>query len=381
MPSTIAGAGMREYGFAKDADAGWPLGILRWNKTGELIIQRLPHARRLAHRPRRNPPPIRRHWHTWLLRRRRPLPSMHASTLRMTSPKTSMATSSSTTSTTPSIDASTPKPASSIPSSALGEVGRGGDGGPATEAEMDTHCGIAIADNGDIYISSEWANNIRRVDAQTGTHRPLRRTSSSPLPIRIGPQQTLLRARTWPRGIQRRWRPKGNRRLLPSRTPRLRLRGRSLRVRQLQRPHPKDRHGHWHRYHSPGQWDSAPPTVTAALRSKHPLSCRTPSASTTVTTSTSAKSTASASDESMPRQASSPPLREQACRAWAQKASPQPKPKSTPSKLESGPTPMAPSSTTTAEAGPDASTDKPASSPPCSEARPSTTANLRPTPF
>ena len=36
--TTIAGKGMREGIPAKEADAGWPLGILRWNKTGELLI-------------------------------------------------------------------------------------------------------------------------------------------------------------------------------------------------------------------------------------------------------------------------------------------------------------------------------------------------------
>ena len=49
-----------------------------------------------------------------------------------------------------------------------GKTGRGGDGGPALDAEMDTHCGIAIDDDGNLYLSSEWANNIRRVDAATG---------------------------------------------------------------------------------------------------------------------------------------------------------------------------------------------------------------------
>ena len=46
--------------------------------------------------------------------------------------------------------------------------GRGGEGGPAVEAELDTHCGIAIDGDGNVYISSEWANNIRRIDARTG---------------------------------------------------------------------------------------------------------------------------------------------------------------------------------------------------------------------
>ena len=49
-----------------------------------------------------------------------------------------------------------------------GKIGRGGDGGPATEAELDTTCGIAIDGDGNVYLSSEWSNNIRRVDARTG---------------------------------------------------------------------------------------------------------------------------------------------------------------------------------------------------------------------
>ena len=49
-----------------------------------------------------------------------------------------------------------------------GKVGRGGDGGPALDAEMDTHCGIAVDGEGNIYVSSEWTNNIRRIDTKTG---------------------------------------------------------------------------------------------------------------------------------------------------------------------------------------------------------------------
>ena len=49
-----------------------------------------------------------------------------------------------------------------------GRVGRGGDGGPALDAEMDTHCGIAVDEDRNIYVSSEWTNNIRRIDAKTG---------------------------------------------------------------------------------------------------------------------------------------------------------------------------------------------------------------------
>ena len=49
-----------------------------------------------------------------------------------------------------------------------GKRGRGGDGDAAVDAETDTTCGIAVAANGDLYVSSEWSNNIRRVDARTG---------------------------------------------------------------------------------------------------------------------------------------------------------------------------------------------------------------------
>ena len=38
-----------------------------------------------------------------------------------------------------------------------------------SDAELDTHCGIAVDGDGNVYISSEWANNIRRIDARTGT--------------------------------------------------------------------------------------------------------------------------------------------------------------------------------------------------------------------
>ncbi|MCY4544922.1 MAG: hypothetical protein OXD39_06770 [Gemmatimonadetes bacterium] len=49
-----------------------------------------------------------------------------------------------------------------------GEIGRGGDGGPALDAELDCTCGVAVDPDGNVYLSSEWTNNIRRIDAQTG---------------------------------------------------------------------------------------------------------------------------------------------------------------------------------------------------------------------
>jgi DNA-binding beta-propeller fold protein YncE len=49
-----------------------------------------------------------------------------------------------------------------------GRAGRGGDGGPALQAELDCTCGVAVDSDGNVYLSDEWACNIRRVDARTG---------------------------------------------------------------------------------------------------------------------------------------------------------------------------------------------------------------------
>jgi sugar lactone lactonase YvrE len=49
-----------------------------------------------------------------------------------------------------------------------GRVGRGGEGGPALDAEFDTCTGIAVDDDGNAYLCGEWENNIRRIDANSG---------------------------------------------------------------------------------------------------------------------------------------------------------------------------------------------------------------------
>ena len=49
-----------------------------------------------------------------------------------------------------------------------GKRGRGGDGGPATEAELDCTCGIAVDAQGNIFLTDEWAGNVRRIHAKTG---------------------------------------------------------------------------------------------------------------------------------------------------------------------------------------------------------------------
>ena len=49
-----------------------------------------------------------------------------------------------------------------------GKTGRGGDGLPALEAEFDTTCGVAVDDGGNIYVCHKWDSNVSRVDAETG---------------------------------------------------------------------------------------------------------------------------------------------------------------------------------------------------------------------
>jgi sugar lactone lactonase YvrE len=43
-----------------------------------------------------------------------------------------------------------------------------GDGGPAVEAYLDSPTGVAVAPNGDVYISDTGHNRVRKVEARTG---------------------------------------------------------------------------------------------------------------------------------------------------------------------------------------------------------------------
>ena len=80
-----------------------------------------------------------------------------------------------------------------------GRRGRGGDGGPALEAEFDCTSGVAVDGQGNLYLSDEWACNIRRVDARNGIidvwagrsarHYPSERARSRPL---AGPGLSLM---------------------------------------------------------------------------------------------------------------------------------------------------------------------------------------------
>ena len=165
--TTIAGVGIREGILAREADAGWPLGIVRWRKTGELIVADYHFhvlwridANGILHRFAGTGVPGYTGDGDSAIKAQLDGPhdlaqdaagalyfsDLHNQVYRKIDAETGVITTLA----------------------GSGQIGRGGDGGPAIETEMDTHCGIAIADNGDIFISSEWTNNIRRIDRKTG---------------------------------------------------------------------------------------------------------------------------------------------------------------------------------------------------------------------
>ena len=49
-----------------------------------------------------------------------------------------------------------------------GKKGFSGDGGPAKAAEVDGPHSLAVAKNGDIYISDTWNSRVRKIDAKSG---------------------------------------------------------------------------------------------------------------------------------------------------------------------------------------------------------------------
>lgn len=166
--STIAGAGYSDAVPAKEADAGWPLGVVR-RPDGDLIVNDY-----WGHR-------------IWRIDREGILHRFAGDGIPGCSP-----------SGLPALDAHLHEPHDlaqdhhgNLFFSELGDrsnlirridyntgilttvagsgrIGRGGDGGLAVHAELDCACGVAVDDGGDVYISSEWMNNIRRVDYKTG---------------------------------------------------------------------------------------------------------------------------------------------------------------------------------------------------------------------
>ena len=164
---TIAGVGYPEDGTsAKEADAGWPLGVIR-RPDGDIIV-----ADHLAHR-------------LWRIDADGILHNFAGTGVpgysgdggpaiecRMDGPHDlyqdvhgNLYFSDLWNNVTRRIDA---KNGIVTTIAGNGKAGRGGDGGPATEAEMDVTCGVAADPEGNVYLASEWANSVRRIDAKTG---------------------------------------------------------------------------------------------------------------------------------------------------------------------------------------------------------------------
>jgi sugar lactone lactonase YvrE len=166
MIVTIAGAGYRDDIPARDADAGWPMGVVR-RPDGDLIVVdyqahrlwRIDHDGILhtfagdgvpGNTGDGGPAREARFYYPHDLYQDRGgnlyLSDLGNRTIRRIDYRTGIIT----------------RVAGS------GRTGRGGDGGPALEAELDCTCGVAVDREGNIYLSDEWACNIRRVDARTG---------------------------------------------------------------------------------------------------------------------------------------------------------------------------------------------------------------------
>lgn len=195
--ATVAGAGYREGIPARDADAGWPMGVAR-RPDGNLIVVDY-QAHRLWRIDRHGilhtfagdgvpgregdggPAAEARFYHPHDLYQDRRgnlfVSDLGNRTIRRIDYRTGIITRVAGT----------------------GAAGRGGDGGPALDAELDCTCGVAVDAEGNIYLSDEWACNIRRVDARTGIittfagknarHYPSERGASRPF---AGPGLSLM---------------------------------------------------------------------------------------------------------------------------------------------------------------------------------------------
>ena len=164
--TTIAGVSIRDGIPARNADAGWPLGVVRrpdgdlividyyahsiWRIDADGILHRLAGDGVPGNSGDGGPALEARFYHPHDLNQDAKgnlyLSDLGNDTIRRIDVETGVIT----------------RVAGS------GRRGRGGDGGPAVEAELDCTCGVAIDKAGNLFLSSEWMNNIRRVDAKTG---------------------------------------------------------------------------------------------------------------------------------------------------------------------------------------------------------------------
>jgi sugar lactone lactonase YvrE len=163
---TVAGAAYRDGVPAREADAGWPMGVVRrpdgdlivvdyqahtlWRIDREGILHRFAGDGTPGNEGDGGPALAARFCHPHDLCQDRHgnlyLSDLGNRTIRRIDYRTGVVT----------------RVAGS------GAAGRGGDGGPATEAELDCTCGVAVDGAGNLYLSDEWSCVIRRVDARTG---------------------------------------------------------------------------------------------------------------------------------------------------------------------------------------------------------------------
>ena len=164
--SVVAGVGQREGIPAREADAGWPMGVVRrpdgdlvvidyqWHRIWRIDRDGILHAFAgdgiagdsgdggpAAEARLRNPHDLCQDRHGNLY-----LSDLQNHTIRRIDYETGLITRVA----------------------GNGRIGRGGDGGPALDAELDCTCGVAVDRDGNVFLSSEWTNNIRRIDAGTG---------------------------------------------------------------------------------------------------------------------------------------------------------------------------------------------------------------------
>jgi sugar lactone lactonase YvrE len=195
--ATVAGSPYREGVPARDADAGWPMGVVRrpdgdlivvdyqahtlWRIDREGVLHRFAGDGAPGGAGDGGPALAARFFHPHDLcqdqRGNLYLSDLGNRTIRRIDYRTGVVT----------------RVAGS------GAAGRGGDGGPATEAELDCTCGVAVDREGNLFLSDEWSCVIRRVDARTGIitrfagldarHYPSERGASRPF---AGPGLSLL---------------------------------------------------------------------------------------------------------------------------------------------------------------------------------------------
>jgi len=181
---TIAGVGQRDGIPAKEADAGWPMGIVRrpdgdlivndyqWHRIWRIDQEGILHSFAgdgIAGRSGDGGPALAaRFFHPHDLSQDRHgnlfLSDLGNQTIRRIDYETGVVTLVA----------------------GSGQAGRGGDGGLAAQAELDCTCGVAVDRSDVVHLSSEWMNNIRRIDPNTGLIETVFGLSARHYPTEVG---------------------------------------------------------------------------------------------------------------------------------------------------------------------------------------------------